>query len=47
MNMSSPSKTPPADLVAGLQAPLNCKALPCRFLYDEAGSKLYEQVGSG
>ncbi|KAL4447235.1 hypothetical protein ABPG77_007268 [Micractinium sp. CCAP 211/92] len=34
--------TPPADLARGLMR--SPKFLPCRFLYDDLGSQLYEQI---
>jgi hypothetical protein len=36
------SKQPPVDLLQGLQGPQ--KSVPCRFLYDEEGSRLYEEI---
>ena len=36
------SKAPPQDLVDGLR--VDPKHIPCRFLYDDVGSQLYEQI---
>jgi uncharacterized SAM-dependent methyltransferase len=36
------SKAAPLDLADGLRA--TPKQVPCRFLYDSAGSQIYEQI---